>query len=126
MNEENKDLDIATEKQKKYAEYLISQVQDPNQRAIYFSELKELKTKQELSDFITRLQGKPQQQPQPQPQLKPPEQQTIKLQAVENFTKLKQELKEIAKKYNLKIVFFRVTETDNGTSISIRFFKEVE
>jgi hypothetical protein len=116
--EENKDLDIATEKQKKYAEYLISQVQDPNQRAIYFSQLSQLKTKTELSNFITQLQGESKQE-----EVKEEKKIEPKLHAVENFIGFKAEIKALAEKYKLKVVFYRVTETDNGTSISIRFFK---
>jgi len=128
MVEEKKDENGISDAQKRYIESLIKQIQDPNERAIWSSEYTQLQTKQQASDFITRLskavkESKPTPQPTQQPSQQP---QTFKL----NITKpidnreFKQELLQIAEKYNLQISFYRITETDNGISVSVRFYRE--
>jgi len=128
--EEKKDEDgnKISDAQRRYIESLIKQIQDPNERAIWSSEYTQLQTKQQASQFIDRLskaikdQPKPQTiQPAPQPQ-----QPTHKLNATKPIDnrEFKQELLQIAEKYNLQISFYRITETDNGISISVRFYRE--
>jgi len=125
MIEEKKDENGISDAQRRYIENLIKQIQDPNERAIWSSEYTQLQTKQQASDLITRLQKAVKDQPKPTPQ--PTQQpQTFKLNAIKQIDnrEFKQELLQIANKYNLQISFYRITETDNGISVSVRFYRE--
>ena len=132
MVEEKKDENGISDAQRRYIENLIKQISDPNERAIWSSEYTQLQTKQQASDFITRLQKAVKDQPKPTPQptqqpTQPTQQpQTFKLNPTKPIDnrEFKQELLQIAEKYNLQISFYRITETDNGISVSVRFYRE--
>jgi hypothetical protein len=123
MVEEKKDENGISDAQRRYIESLIKQISDPNERSIWSSEYTQLQNKQQASEFITRLVKATQSQPKPTPQPQPT---TFKLNATKPIDnrEFKQELLQIAEKYNLQISFYRITETDNGISISIRFYRE--
>ena len=127
MVEEKKDEKGISDAQRRYIENLIKQIEDPNEREIWSSEYTQLQTKQQASNFITRLSKVVKDQPKPTPQPATTQQpQTFKLNPIKPIDnrEFKQELMQIAEKYNLQISFYRITETDNGISISIRFYRE--
>jgi hypothetical protein len=127
MVEEKKDENEISDAQRRYIESLIKQISDPNERLIWSSEYTQLQNKQQASEFITRLVKATQSQPKPTPQPTTTQQpQTFKLNAAKPIDnrEFKQELLQIAEKYNLQVSFYRITETDNGISISIRFYRE--
>ena len=119
MVEEKKDENGISDAQRRYIENLIKQISDPNERSIWSSEYTQLQNKQQASEFITRL-AKAISGSNPQPK------QQFKLNATKPIDnrEFKQELLQIAEKYNLQISFYRITETDNGISVSVRFYRE--